>query len=76
MANFDSGVKAYIKGVCTIEVGFPVDWHDRAEIACKHCPYLASNERRCLLNNEPVAYPNKYVGDHCPLTPVEEVEDE
>lgn len=71
MANFESGVASYIKAEAIIKVNFPVDEKGRAEIACKHCPYLSSNERMCQLNKEPVAYPNKYVGDMCPLREVE-----
>ena len=71
MANFESGVSSYVKSEATIKVNFPVDEKGRAEIACKHCPYLSSNERMCQLNKEPVAYPNKYVGDMCPLREVE-----
>ena len=71
MANFESGVASYIKAEAVIKVNFPVDEKGRAEIACKHCPYLSSNERMCQLNKEPVAYPNKYVGDMCPLREVE-----
>lgn len=71
MANFESGVSSYIKSQAVIKVNFPVDEKGRAEIACKHCPYLSSNERMCQLNKEPVAYPNKYVGDMCPLREVE-----
>lgn len=67
MANFESGVKGYITGTYTVAVHFPIDFKDNAEIACKHCPYLSSNERICQLNKMPVAYPNKYVGDFCPL---------
>lgn len=67
MANFESGIASYITGECTIRVHFPIDDKGRAEICCKHCPYLSSNERMCQLNKEPVAYPNKYVGDRCPL---------
>ena len=67
MANFESGVKGYITGTYTVAVRFPIDFKDNAEIACKHCPYLSSNERMCQLNKTPVAYPNKYVGDFCPL---------
>lgn len=72
MANFDSGVASYVKAYAVINVYFPVDDKGRQEIACKHCPYLSSNERMCQLNKEPVAYPNKFVGDHCPLYPIEE----
>ena len=67
MANFDSGVSGYVIGRAVVEVGFPVDMRGNAEIACKHCPYLSSNERMCQLNKEPVAYPTKFVGDRCPL---------
>lgn len=68
---FESGVASYIKAEAVIKVNFPVDDKGRAEIACKYCPYLSSNERMCQLNKEPVAYPNKYVGDMCPLREVE-----
>ena len=71
MANFESGVASYVKAEAIIKVNFPVDEKGRAEVACKHCPYLSSNERMCQLNKEPVAYPNKYVGDMCPLRKVE-----
>ena len=68
---FESGVASYVKAEAIIKVNFPVDEKGRAEIACKHCPYLSSNERMCQLNKEPVAYPNKFVGDMCPLREVE-----
>lgn len=74
MANFESGVASYIKTYAVINVYFPVDDKGRSEIACKHCPHLSSNERMCQLNKEPVAYPNKYVGDRCPLIKIEEKE--
>ena len=67
---FESGVASYIKAEAIVKVNFPVDEKGRAEIACKHCPYLSSNERMCQLNKEPVAYPNKFVGDMCPLKEV------
>lgn len=70
MANFESGVASYIKGQATVEVFFPVDQKGNAEICCRHCPYLSSNDRMCQLNKTPVAYPNKYVGDNCPLKEV------
>lgn len=72
MANFQSGVSGYIKTYAVVNVNFPVDDKGRAEVMCKHCPYLSSNERVCQLNKEPVAYPNKYIGDRCPLQEVED----
>lgn len=71
MANFESGVAGYVKTYAVVNVNFPIDDKGRQEIACKHCPYLSSNERMCQLNKEPVAYPNKYVGDRCPLQETE-----
>ena len=70
MANFESGVASYIKGQATVEVFFPVDQKGNAEICCRHCPYLSTNDRMCQLNKMPVAYPYKYVGDNCPLKEV------
>ena len=72
MANFESGVKRYIKGRVTLEVGFPVDWRDNPEIACKHCRFFVRATNRCGLTQDVVNYPDKYVGETCPLEPVEE----
>lgn len=68
MANFESGVSRYVKGKATIEVFFPVDHKGAADISCKQCPYLSHTTRMCQLNKKPVAYPDRYVGDFCPLT--------
>lgn len=67
MANFDSGVMKYIKGRVTVEVGFPVDWRGNAEIACKHCNFFVRATQRCGLNQQIVNFPEKYVGEYCPL---------
>ena len=75
MANFDTGVKRYIRARVTLEVGFPVDWRDNAEIACKHCPFFVRATQRCGLNQEIVNYPDKYVGECCPLEAVPEEEE-
>ena len=71
MANFESGIAGYVKAYAVVNVNFPVDDKGRAEIACKHCPFLSSNERMCQLNKQPVAYPSKFVGDFCPLEKIE-----
>lgn len=73
MANFSSGVSSYITGEYTVKVNFPVDEKGRAEVCCRHCQFLSSNERMCQLNKEPVAYPNRYVGNACPLVPLEDI---
>ena len=75
MANFESGVAGYVKSYAVVNVYFPIDEKGHSEIACKHCPYLSSNERMCQLNKEPVAFPNKFVGDKCPLQEIIERND-
>lgn len=76
MANFESGVSGYVSAYATVTVNFPIDNKGVADISCKRCPFLSSNERMCQLNKEPVAFPNKYVGDLCPLTKIPEEEGE
>lgn len=68
MSSFESGVKGYVTAKTVVTVRFPIDWKNNPEVACRHCPYLSSNERMCQLNKQPVAYPQKYVGADCPLT--------
>ena len=72
MANFDSGVMKYIKTYAVVETSFPVDWKGNAEIACKHCNYFVRATCRCGLTQQIVNFPDKYVGDTCPLQEVTE----
>lgn len=74
MANFDSGVKRYIKARAAVEVYFPVDWRDNPAIACKYCRFFVHTTRKCGLTQDVVAYPEHYVGDTCPLEEI--IEDE
>ena len=74
MANFETGVKRYIKARATVEVGFPVDWRDNAEIACKHCKFFVRATQRCGLNQEIINFPERYIGEYCPLEEVNEDE--
>lgn len=74
MACFDSGVQRYIKAYAVVEVGFPVDWNGRPDISCKHCKFFIQATRKCALNQEVVNFPERYVGDFCPLQPIEEEE--
>lgn len=75
MANFDSGVKRYIKATATVEVGFPVDYRDHADISCFQCQFFRRTYQTCGLNGQVCAYPNKYVGEWCPLEIEENQED-
>lgn len=72
MANFDSGIAKYIKARATVEVNFPVDWRGNAEISCKHCNFFVRATQRCGLNQQVVNFPERYVGECCPLEEVEE----
>lgn len=72
MSNFDSGVMKYIKAVAVVETSFPVDWKGNAEIACKHCNYYVRATQRCGLTQDIVNFPDKYVGETCPLQEVTE----
>ncbi len=67
MANFESGVRGYIKTAATVTVGFPIDWKGNEHIACIYCPFLSSNNRLCQLNKSVVEFPERYVGSECPL---------
>ena len=72
MANFDTGVMKYIKAVAVVETNFPVDWKGISEIACKHCNYFVRATQRCGLTQDIVNFPDKYVGETCPLQEVTE----
>lgn len=72
MADFSSGVQRYIKARAVVEVSFPVDWHDKAEIACKHCNFFVRATQRCGLTQTIVNYPERYIGSECPLEEVTE----
>ena len=72
MANFESGVKGFVKAYAVVQIGFPIDWHGKAEIACKHCNFFIRATQRCALNQEVVNFPEKYVGANCPLEIIEE----
>lgn len=67
MANFDSGVVNYVDATATVKVSFPVDFRGVPDISCKQCPFSGNNQRMCQLNKMIVAYPEKFVGQNCPL---------
>ena len=75
MADFSSGVKSYIKGRCTIEVGFPVDWKGKADVCCGQCPYFTRAYKTCQLNKQLVHYPESHIGGACPLECTGEMEE-
>lgn len=74
MPNFDSGVFGYVIGRATVEVGFPVDKHGNPDISCYQCQFFRRTYNTCGLNGEVCAFPQRFVGDHCPLERVEKEE--
>lgn len=75
MANFDSGVKTYIRGYATVEATFPVDWNGNADICCCQCRFFRRSSQSCALNGQICEYPSKYVGSYCPLELLEKREE-
>lgn len=71
MGAFESGVKGYVIGTVTLTNGFPIDWNGVPHIACVYCKYYSITTKRCRLNNAVIAFPDKYVGDECPLEGIE-----
>lgn len=76
MANFDSGVKRFIKAQATVTVYFPVDMKDRAGVNCYLCKFFSRQTGMCQLTKEISEYPQKYIGSHCPLDVIEELQKE
>ena len=74
MANFDSGVSGFIKGICMVEVNFPKDNRGHADVCCDQCPYYGRTSKTCQLNKQVVHYPNKK-GFYCPLNIEGDVKD-
>lgn len=75
MASFESGVSSYVHGQAVVDVFFPVDRRGNPDISCSQCYFYRESSKRCGLNWEVCQYPNKYVGDSCPLTFIQD-EDE
>lgn len=67
MADFESGVKSYIKAYALVKVSFPVDFSGRSEINCYQCKFFSRNNGICQLTKEITEFPQKYVGENCPL---------
>ena len=67
MLDFSSGVKAYITGKCEVQIHFPVDFKDNADVCCYQCKMFSRNTGICQLTKEISEYPTKYRGSRCPL---------
>lgn len=67
MPDFSSGVASFIRATATVEVFFPVDAKGNADVRCTQCEYFHRSTNRCGINGRLCAYPDKYVGQYCPL---------
>ena len=67
MADFESGVKAYITGECTVKVHFPVDWHNNVYVNCYQCKFFSRNNGICQITKEISEFPTSHTGSNCPL---------
>lgn len=76
MAYFESGVPAYVHGIYKVDVFFPVDRRGNEFKCCAQCFYFRESSSRCALNYEKCAFPDKNVGQNCPLIYVTEEQDD
>jgi hypothetical protein len=67
MADFESGVSSYIRATVTVEVYFPVDSRGNPDVNCYQCEMFHRTSSRCGINGKICAYPQKYIGQSCPL---------
>lgn len=65
--TFETGVGGYVWGKTEISVPFPVTRKGEPDVCCDHCRYLSRTGKYCQLNKEIVYWPEKYIGDQCPL---------
>lgn len=64
---FESGVASYVVGQATVTVCFPVDLRGNAHVSCSQCEFYSRTSNRCKLNGSLCAFPEKYIGQYCPL---------
>ena len=74
--NINSGVKGYKHGRAVVTVPFPIDFKGHLYLACTFCGFYRQTSRRCGLNGEIPAFPDRYIGDMCPLEFEEDKEEE
>ena len=67
MADFSSGVSVYVTGRYEIKVNFPIDLKGRPDVSCNQCPYYGRSAKICYLNKHTPVYPEKYIGQECPI---------
>ena len=66
-SKFDSGVANYVRAYAVVRVNFPIDYTGKAAVNCYQCPFFRRSYSTCGLNGSICQYPQRYVGDNCPL---------
>lgn len=72
MAFFESGISNYVHAIAKVDIYFPVDHKGRAYTCCDQCFFYRESSHSCALTHEPSTFPAKWVGDACPLMPVDD----
>ena len=62
-----SGIKNYKVGTATVQASFPIDLKGNLYLCCEMCRFYRQTSRRCGLNGELTAFPERYIGEFCPL---------
>ena len=63
--GIESGVKGYLIGRISMEIGFPIDFKDNCLLACKYCKLF--NGKRCIVTDEIIPFPDNHIGEYCHL---------
>lgn len=70
--EFPDGISSYIHAQAVVDVYFPVDSKGNEDVSCSQCYFFRESSKRCGLNWEICAYPNRYIGASCPLQRIDE----
>lgn len=63
--KFESGISDYIHIPITVDVMFPLTQKNEPVIVCDFCKLYTG--RKCILTDEVVYSPTRFVGYNCPL---------
>ena len=72
VASFETGIQSYIHSQAVVDVYFPIDDRGNAHVNCRNCYFYRDASHRCGLNYEICSFPDKYVGDSCPLRQIDD----
>lgn len=65
MTNFESGIENYLHFPLELDITFPIDKKGKSVISCEYCKVFTG--RKCVITEEVIFEPQKYVGFYCPL---------